>query len=178
MLYFMKPLSNHNIDTKEWKPFIKNQWFRMHFMYFVYGLQIALLICSIVFGVWKPLPGFLEILLFICVFVIHELIHIAVIYKAGDISITRSNIFFWIASGAVLTKLRFLIFMSLPFIVLTAIPIVLSIFFAGALKNIIIYIMCINSIISGSDIINTVLIAIKPTGSLFYRGYYKPPINN
>ena len=31
----------------------------------------------------------------------------AVIYKAGDISLTYSGIFFWITSGAVLSKLRF-----------------------------------------------------------------------
>ena len=44
MLYFMKPLPKCQIDTTEWKPFIKNPWFRNHFMYFVYCLQGALLL--------------------------------------------------------------------------------------------------------------------------------------
>lgn len=75
MLYFMKPLPDSKIDTTDWTPFIKNEWFRNHFMYFVYCLQA--------------------------------------------------------------------------------------------------YVMWINAMIAGSDIINSALIAIKPNNSLFYRGYYK-----
>ena len=173
MLYFMKPIPNGTIDTTGWKPFIKNQWFRNNFMYFVYCLQAALLISSIKLGIWGFLNAFVKVVLFICTYVIHKLLHMIVIYKAGDISITRSGIFLWINSGAVLSKLRFFVFMSLPFIGLTVIPAILCIFLSGELKDIAVYVSWINSIIAGSDIINSVLIAMKPNNTLFYRGFYK-----
>ena len=173
MLYFMKPIPKGTIDTTGWKPCIKNQWFKNHFMYFVYCLQAALLISSIKSGVWGFSSAIIKVVLFICTYVIHELLHMIVIYKAGDISITHSGIFLWINSGAVLNKLRFFVFMSLPFISLTVIPAILSIFLSGKIKDIAVYVSWINSIIAGSDIINSVLIAIKPKNTLFYKGYYK-----
>ena len=173
MLYFMKPLPDSKINITDWKPFIKNQWFRKNFMYFVYCLQAILLIFSIIFGVWRFSNAFIKVGLFIRVFIIHELLHLIVIYKVGDISITHSGIFFWITSGAVLTKLRFFVFMSLPFIGLTIVPAIICAFLSGGLKDIVAYVAWVNSIIAGSDIINSVLIAIKPNNSLFYRGYYK-----
>lgn len=173
MLYFMKPLPKSNIDLTDWKPFIKDQWFRDHFMYFVYCLQAILIIASIMLGVWNFSSSFFRLVLFICVYIIHELLHIVVVYRIGDISLTHSGIFFWLTSGAILNKLRFFIFMSLPLIVLTVIPAVACVFLSGEAKDIVLYISWINSIIAGADIINTFLIAIKPNGSLFYRGYYK-----
>ena len=172
MMYFMKPLPEGEIDTTDWKSFIKNEWFRNNFMYFVYFLQVMLTIASILFGVWRFSNVFVKVGLFICTYIIHELLHIIVIYKAGDISITHSGIFLWITSGAVLNKLRFFVFMSLPFIGLTIFPAILCIFLSGELKNILVYVAWVNSIIAGSDIINSVLIAIKPNNALFYRGYY------
>lgn len=173
MLYFMKPLPEGKIDTTDWKPFIKNQWFRNNFMYFVYCLQAILLLASIIFGVWYFSNAVVKVGLFICIFIIHELLHLIVIYKVGDISITHSGIFFWITSGAVLNKFRFLVFMTLPFIGLTVFPAIVSVFISGEAKSIAIYIAWINSIIAGSDIINSVLISAKSNNSLFYRGYYK-----
>ena len=173
MLYFMKPLPDSKIDTTDWNPFIKNEWFKNHFMYFVYCLQSMLLIFSIIFGVWRFSNIFIKAGLFICIFIIHELLHLIVIYKVGDISITHSGIFFWITSGAVLKKLRFFVFMSLPFIVLTIIPAIIYGFLSEELKDMAAYVMWINAMIAGSDIINSALIAIKPNNSLFYRGYYK-----
>lgn len=168
MLYFMKPFPEGKIDTADWKPFIQKQWFRNNFMYFVYCLQTMLLIFSIIFGIWNFSNIFIKVSLFICTYVIHELLHIIVIYKAGD-----SGIFLWITSGTVLNKLHFLVFMSLPFVSLTVVPAILCIFLSDELKDIAVYIAWINSMIAGSDIINSVLIAIKPKNSLFYRGYYK-----
>lgn len=190
MLYFMKPLPESKLDTSDWKHFIKNQWFRKHFMYFVYCLQAVLLVLSMLLGVWLALDDIMKVGLFISTFVIHELLHLVVIYRIGDISITHSGIFFWIASGAVLSKLRFFVFMSLPFIGLTVVPAIAALFLcayesaghipqaglpdvSGGLKDILVYVAWINAIIAGSDIINSVLIAIKPKKSLFYRGYYK-----
>ena len=173
MLYFMKPLPEGKLDITEWKPFIKNRWFRDNFMYFVYCLQAVLLMFSIIFGVWHFSNTFIKAGLFICIYIVHELLHMIVIYKAGDISITHSGIFLWITSGAVLNKLRFFVFMSLPFIGLTVAPAILCIFLSGELKDIVVYGAWVNSMIAGSDIINSVLIAIKPNNTLFYRGYYK-----
>ena len=173
MLYFMKPLPESKIDTDCWKPFIKNQWFRNNFMYFVYCLQAILLIASIIFGIWNFSNVITKVGLFVCTYVIHEICHIIVIYKAGDISITHSDRFLWITSGAILKKLRFFVFMSLPFMSLTVLPMILCAFFSGELRSTLVYVAWINSIIAGSDIINSILIAIKPKNSLFYRGYYK-----
>ncbi len=173
MIYFMKPLPEGKIDTTDWKPFIKNQWFTNNFMYFVYCLQAVLLLSSIIIGVWRFSNTFTKVGLFICTYVIHELLHTIVIYKVGDISVTHSGIFFWITSGAILSKVRFFVFMSLPFISLTLVPAMVSIFIPEEAKSITIYIAWLNSIIAGADIINSVLIALKPNNSLFYRGYYK-----
>lgn len=173
MMYFMKPLPEGEIDTSDWSPFIKNQWFRGSFMYFVYGLQGILLVCSFLFGAWRSLDSFQKTYLFLLVYIIHEILHLIVIYTAGDVSITHSGIFFWITSGAVLGKLRFFIFMFLPFFSLTAVPAAAYVFLPGELRDMAAYAAWINSVIAGADIINSVLIALKPKGSLFYRGYYK-----
>ena len=80
---------------------------------------------------------------------------------------------FWITSGAVLSKLRFFIFMSLPLVGLTVVPAILCVFLSGDLRNIAVYVAWVNSIIAGADIINSALIAIKPNNSMFCRGFYK-----
>lgn len=141
-------------------------------MYFVYCLQAVLVMLLSIYGVWSFSNIILKSVLFISTYLIHELLHVAVIYKVGDISLTHSGIFFWITSGAVLSKLRFFLFMSLPFIGLTIVPAVLCCFIPQRLRVAMAYIAWVNSIIAGSDIINSVLIAIKPRNSMFYRGYY------
>lgn len=173
MFYFLKPLPEGKIDTAEWKPVIRNQWFRNYFMYFVYCLQAVLVVLSSIYGIWKFSNILLRSVLFISTFLIHELLHVVVIYKAGDISLTHSGIFFWITSGAVLRKWRFFLFMSLPFIALTLVPAALCCLVTESMRDIMGYIAWVNAIIAGSDIINSVLIAIKPGNSVFYRGYYK-----
>ena len=154
MFYFMKPLPEGKIDTAEWKPVIKNQWFRNHFMYFVYCLQIVLVVLSSINGIWKFSNILVRYVLFISTFLVHELLHVVVIYKVGD-------------------KLRFFLFMSLPLICLTIVPAVLYCFVPEDLRDIMAYIAWVNSIIAGADIINSVVIAIKPSNSIFYRGYCK-----
>lgn len=53
MLYLFKPLPANDRDFSNWKPFIKNVWFRKHFMKFVYSLQIVLIIIATMLGVWN-----------------------------------------------------------------------------------------------------------------------------
>ncbi|PGA01020.1 MULTISPECIES: DUF3267 domain-containing protein [Bacillus] len=162
------------MDLLEWTPFIQNDWHRKHYMKFVYVLQIIIFLISYYFGAsFTDLNIFYLIIIGILVFIIHECLHIIVINNKGDISLTRSGLFFWLNTNAILSKARFWIFMSLPIIVLSVIPAIISSFVSGNIKSILLFVCWINAIISASDIYNSLLIAIKPKHSIFCRGYYK-----
>ena len=62
--------------------------------------------------------------------------------------------------------------MTLPLLVLTIIPMFLLFLVDGYVFEVLMYIMWVNAIIAGSDIINSILIAIKPSNAKFCRGYY------
>ena len=173
MLYWMKPLPEADIDYEKYKPFISNNWFRQNFMYFVYLLQVFLVTLSISFGVWKFSNAFIKLIVFLMVYLVHELLHISVVWRIGDISLTHSGIFFWLNSSAKMSKIRFLLFMSMPLLILSFIPMIIALFSDGFVYRYMRYIAWINAIIAGADIINTVLIIIKPRNSVFYRGFYK-----
>ena len=172
MFYFLKPLPSSGIDFSNWIPFIKNEWFRKHFMKFVYSLQVVLILSSMMLGVWDFANGVIKSIIFVLVFIFHELLHILVVYKIGDISLTHSGIFFWLNSNSIMSKNRFWLFMTLPLFVLTIIPILILPFTCGFAFEVLMYILWINAIIAGSDIINSILIAIKPSNAKFSRGYY------
>ena len=173
MLYWMKPLPPAEIDHEEYKPFIRNDWFRNHYMYFAYGLMALLLVFGIAMGIGRGISLGIRLLLMIPVFVIHELLHTLVVFRIGDLSLTHSGIFFWLNSDARMSKGRFWLFMTLPLIVLTGVPAVLSLLCGGQAATYLAYIAWINAVIAGSDIINSVLILLKPRHSVFYRGYDK-----
>ena len=173
MFYWMKPLPEADIDYEKYKPFISNNWLRQNFMYFVYLLQAILVSLSILRGVWNFSNVFAKLIVFLLVYLVHELLHISVVWRIGDISLTHSGIFFWLNSGAKMSKLRFLLFMSLPLIVLSIVPMIIVLFSYGSVYQYMRYIAWINAIIAGADIINTFLIIIKPRDSVFYRGFYK-----
>ncbi|CAH1226713.1 hypothetical protein PAECIP111891_05980 [Paenibacillus allorhizoplanae] len=64
-------------------------------MKFVYLLQVITFMIAYCFGGWLPhINTFALILIGIFVFIIHETLHIIVINKKGDISLTFSGIFF------------------------------------------------------------------------------------
>lgn len=86
--------------------------------------------------------------------------------------IYHSGIFFWLNSNAVMSKKRFWLFMTLPLLVLTIIPMSFLPLTSGFTYDVLMYILWINAIIAGSDIINSVLIALKPANAKFCRGYY------
>lgn len=172
MMYLFKPLLPSDMDFNNYLPFIKNTWFRKNFMMFVYALQIALIWSSIKLGVWEFSNIFTRIVVFIFVYVIHELLHILVIHRIGDISLTHSGVFLWINSSAIMSKKRFWIFMALPLLGLTIVPCMLLPFVEGIVFETIRYILWVNAIIAGADIINSVLIAVKPAKAKFCRGYY------
>ena len=100
-----------------------------------------------------------------------------VINKKGDISLTFRGIFFWLHTNAILSKTRFWIFMSLPLIALSVVPAIVSFYVTGNIKSILLFVSWINLLISSSDIINSLLIAIKPKNSVFCRGYYRVEMN-
>ncbi|MGE7946958.1 DUF3267 domain-containing protein [Lysinibacillus sp. NPDC093688] len=162
------------MDLSKWTSFIQNNWYRKHYMKFVYLLQIIIFLIPNFFGTgFTHISIFPLILIGVFVFVIHECLHILVINKIGDISLTFSGIFFWLNTNAILSKMRFLVFMSLPFIVLSVVPGIMSFYVSGNIKSIILFVSWINSVISSSDIVNSFLIAIKPKNSEFCRGYYR-----
>ena len=174
MIKWVTKLPETEIDTNEYKPFIKNQWFRKHYMWFAYALMFLLILpVSLLTTSMNDIPFLLRLGMIIPVFLIHELLHVLVVFRIGDIYLTHSGLFFWLRSDAHMSKIRFLIFMSLPFLVLSVLPLVIKLFYTGPLVPYISYIAWINSIMASSDILNSMLILIKPRNSVFWRGYYK-----
>ena len=175
MILWFKNLPQLSLDMSEWKPFIKKIWFRKHYMKFVYLLMVTFFIAPYLFfgGSFNNMTKYPLILVIVLVFLIHEALHILVINNKGDISLTFRGIYFWINTNATLSKKRFWVFMSLPFIVLSVIPAIASFFVSGDSKALILFISWFNLIISSSDILNSVLILLKPNKSVFLRGYYR-----
>lgn len=148
-------------------------------MKFVYLIQFIIFLIPFIFETpFSQMNMFTLIVIGIVVFIIHESIHIAIIKKKGDISLTFSGIFFWLQTNAILSKTRFWFFMTSPFLVLTVIPAALSLFTSGDIQSILLFISWINAFISGSDMINSILIAIKPKNAVFCRGYYQVKSNH
>lgn len=191
MIVSFKALSPDK-ERKDWKPFIGNSWFRNHFMLFVYCFMLFLFIITRqvgsriypvqekLFSQWIQTERLLKIstalyfvLLYGLLYLCHEVIHILVIYKKGDISITHRGIFLWINTNAVLSKKRFWFFMSLPILVLSVLPFILSCFLHGYIKLLFVHLGLVNLMIASSDCINSVLILLKPNGAWFCRGFYK-----
>ncbi|MGD6873630.1 DUF3267 domain-containing protein [Sutcliffiella horikoshii] len=174
MMLWFRPLPKVSLDSTVWTPFIKNNWYREHYMKFVYLLQVVLLFIPTLFNTgFSQLHIFALILIGILIFILHECLHIVVINKKGDISLTFSGVFFWINTNAILSKPRFWVFMSLPYIVLSIMPFILSFYVSEDLKLNLLFISWFNTLISASDIINSILIALKPRNTLFCRGYMR-----
>ena len=147
MFYWMKPLPEADIDYEKYKPFISNNWFRQNFMYFVYSLQAMLVTLSILFGVWKFSNVFIKLIVFLMVYFVHELLHISVVWRIGDISLTHSGIFFWLNPSAKMSKMRFLLFMSMPLLFLSIVPMIIALISYGPVYQYMRYIAWINAII-------------------------------
>ncbi|HDR6299108.1 hypothetical protein COD90_19360 [Bacillus cereus] len=162
------------MDYSEWTPFIQNNWYQKHYMKFVYLFQIIIFMIPYFFETsFTHINIFYLIIIGILVFIIHECLHILVISKKGDISLTFSGIFFWLNTNATLSKIRFWVFMSFPVIALSVVPAMMSFFVSGNIKSILLFICWINTFISASDIYNSFLIAMKPKNLFFCRGYYQ-----
>lgn len=173
MIYWMKNLPDLDICVDEYIPFIKNSFFRKYYMWFVYALMIVLLVTAIGTGGMNFGIPLLKWGLLAAVFIVHEVLHIIIVYRKGDIYLTHSGLFFWLTPNVQMLKWDFWLFMTFPFIVLTIMPAMFSMFFSYTIHQYLVYVAWINAIIASSDIINSILILSKPSNSVFYRGVYK-----
>uniref|UniRef100_UPI004054859D DUF3267 domain-containing protein n=1 Tax=Paenibacillus sp. FSL H8-0537 TaxID=2921399 RepID=UPI004054859D len=174
MIHWFRHLPYKSMDESEWRPFIHNDWFREHYMKFVYLMMAILLLAPMAFERGFAFVANVPIIpIIVLVFIIHEVIHILVIYTKGDISLTFKGIFFWLHTNATLSKTRFWLFMSLPFILLSVVPGVAALFVSGTIQSLLLFICWINFIISSSDVINSLLILIKPNRAVFCNGKYR-----
>ena len=175
MIHWFKQLPEANIDLSSYRPFIKNDWFRNHYIYFAYALMLVIFLLSFFSRQLRSVHILIRLAVVFPLFILHELLHILVIFRKGDLYLNQSGIFFWLNPDMKLTKPLFWLFMSLPLLVLTVLPLIVLIFYSGFLSPYILYIAWLNAILSGSDIINSILILIKPGKAVFYRGYYTIP---
>ena len=123
-------------------------------------------------GVWNFANWAIRAIIFVLVLAVHELLHMLVIYKIGDISVTFSALFVMVHSTATMSKKRYWLFVTLPLLVLTVIPIFILPFTDGVAFKLIRFIVWLNMCQSSFDIINSILVAIKPSSAIFNRGYY------
>ena len=173
MLVWNKEAPPLNIDHGRYKPFIKNDLFRKHYMWFAYGLMILLFNAAWFSGGFSAGSLLIKVLIYLIVFPVHEMLHIVTVFSKGDIYLTHSGLYFWLTPDVELSKGRYWLFMSLPLIVLTVVPCIASFFVPLGVAGYFRYVAWINAVTAGSDIINSFLILIKPGKTFFYRGYYR-----
>ena len=111
MIYWNKSLPKLNIDYEEYKPFIKNEWFRKNYMYFAYGLMIMLFAWATITGGFRAGNLWIRILIFPFVYVIHESLHVLSVFRKGDIYLNYfGGIYLWLTPDVELSKPRVLDF--------------------------------------------------------------------
>lgn len=174
MIVWFKHLPHKEMDDSQWKPFIGNDRFRRHYMKLAYALMALQLAMPLWLNTEIGLPDGMPLIpLLIGIFIFHEALHVGVVYTKGDISLTFRGIFFWLNTNAELGKGRFWLFMTLPFLALTLVPLAASFAAPASVKPLLLFIAWVNGIISSSDILNSVLIAMKPRQAVFCRGFYR-----
>ena len=190
MIYWLQNLPMPLYDDK-WKPVISYKWLRESFMAFVYLLQFVLFVLFMIYvkthtlnydinmnsSIYKILSYIsnhksIIYISLIAMFIGHEILHIIVIFKKGDFSITFNWLYFWITTNAEMSKFRYFLFTFLPLFILAAIPFIISLFIFNDLAFIIRLIAFGNLIISSADIINIIFILTKPNKAIFCRGMY------
>ena len=173
MIHWVKTMPPAKGDLTGYRPFIRNDWFRRHYMVFTYSLMAVLTVLAFLTCRCGEISLLMRYLLPVAVFLVHELLHILVVYRIGELYMTHSGIYFWLQSDAKMRKGRYWVFMSLPLIMLTFVPAMALLWVSGPARQYLEYIAWANAIIAGSDIINSVLILLKPRDSVFYWGYYR-----
>ena len=192
MIYWFKNLPPKSFDENNmWKPIIPYKLLRERFMVAVYSLQFALFVIFMIYvrsytpnydinmqsSIYKILnyisnhKNMIYISL-IVIFIIHELLHIVVIFNKGDFSITFKYLFFWISTDAEMAKFRRFTFVFLPLFILTVMPFIISLFIFNDLAYIIRIIALFNLMVSSADIIISAFILSKPNKAIFCGGMY------
>ena len=114
MLLWFRDLPDVQLDDRKWRPFIQNHWFRIHYMKLVYMLMLGIYLMTYILYE----TGFIQVInhtfyfcikksvalivityayklsLVLMIFILHELLHIIVIYGLGDISLTHKEFIF------------------------------------------------------------------------------------
>jgi len=178
MIYWFIELPPKPFDDniKIWKLVIPYKWLRECFMAVVYLLQFVLVIVLmtyirnytpkydydinsqsviLIYKIFSYISNHRSIIYItiITMPVIHELLHIAVIFNKGDFSITFKHFFFWITSNAEMSKFRYFTFTFLPLFILAGIPFILSFFAFNTLAFIFRVIALYNLIISTASVL-------------------------
>ena len=149
MIRWVQTVPQPEIDHSQYRPFIRNDWFRKHYMVFAYGLMALLTVLLFVTGGMRGVYYPVRLPIFMLVFLVHELLHILVVYRLGDIYLSHSGLFFWMNPNAEMSKGRFFLYMSLPLLMLTLVPAALLLPDTGAFRPYLRYIAWSNAIFTG-----------------------------
>ena len=85
MIRWVRTVPQPEIDHSKYRPFIRNDWFRKHYMVFAYGLMALLTVLLFVTGGMRGVYYPVRLPIFVLVFLMHESLHILVVYQLGDI---------------------------------------------------------------------------------------------
>ncbi len=89
MIQWFRHLPYKHMELSEWTPFIQNDWFREHYMKFAYLLMVIFILAPMWFADGFTFVANIPLIpVIVLVFIIHEIIHILVIYTKGNISLT------------------------------------------------------------------------------------------
>ncbi|CAG9623290.1 hypothetical protein BACCIP111883_04091 [Sutcliffiella rhizosphaerae] len=95
MILWFRNLPQKSMDLSVWTPFIQNNWCRKHYVKFVYLIQIIILsVPSFFFYSTGFTTINIIIIISLLVFIFHECLHLLILNKKDDISLTFSGIFF------------------------------------------------------------------------------------
>ena len=203
MIYWFKymPEKIIQIPKDELFPVIKNEWVRKN--YNLLANSLAIFICIAIYLFFRDdlaniarislnvMPfsldttggKILSVVIFVSIFalitlvisVIHELLHMAVVYGKDDMSVTLSKWGIFVTTNADLSKTQKFIVVSLPLIVLTVIPFIISFFMPSDIAGVVRYFAGFNFAFSAYDIITISQIISKPKNAVFWRGMYYIP---
>lgn len=201
MIYWFKYMPEKIIQNKTLFPVVKNEWLRKNNIllgnilsiiifialkrFYIKGARIFATAIIKMFStqiiekevlVISIFIGFM-IISIIFIVIIHELLHMIVVLGKDDMSVTFSKGVIWVNTNADLSKIRQFIFISLPLIVLTVIPIFISFFVSDDIADMLRFISVFNFGVSSFDVLHIPHIILKPKNAVFWRGMYYIPQN-
>ena len=178
MIYWFKNMPPKLTEFDDWVPLLQNDFLKKNHILIAQGLGVIILLLGIKTMFSTAVELFNQILIPIIIFILllHESLHVLPVIKYGDISLNIKSGFFWVKTNAELSKKHQILYLSLPLIILSVIPLFLALFFSEQLKFLLIFISFINIACSTSDILNLFYVISKPNNSIFCMGNYR--LNN